>query len=133
MSDPAHGPLVIYVTGSAYFNSSSYNFGVAYCSIQQLRTVGMISCRGTKDKQSHHPALQDVHMRRNNYNSSTLSIYVDTCSSGSRSVFVYQPTGHHRTDPSGERVVASHGQGQTGSSDWFGDACMIFVMVEEFL
>lgn len=75
MSDPAHGPLVICVAGSAYFNSSSYNFGVAYCSIEQLRTVGMISCRGTKDKQCHHTASQDVHTRRKYYNSSTLIIY----------------------------------------------------------
>ena len=80
LSDPEHGPLVIYVTGSAYFNSSSYNFGVAYCSIEQLRTVGMISCRGTKDKQFHHTALQDVHTRRKYCNSSTLSNNYVICS-----------------------------------------------------
>ena len=75
LSDPAHGPLVIYVAGTAYFNSSYFNFGVAYCTIEQLRTVGMISCRGTKDKQYHHTALQDVHMRRKHCSSSTLIIY----------------------------------------------------------
>ena len=35
----------------------------------------MISCRGTKDKQYHQTALQDVHTRREYCNSSTLSIY----------------------------------------------------------
>lgn len=79
LGDSSQGPLVIKDTGIAHFNSSYFNFGVAYCSIEQLRTVGMISCHGNKDKQYHHTELQDVHTRMKYYNSSTLFIYgIDT-------------------------------------------------------